>query len=111
MVNWLGGAAKPPATADVPPLRMTPAVRAVLRVLAGVGDDTLLHGLEVGRRAGVPVGTLYPLLRRLEGAGLARGWWGDADGRPGPRRRYYELTPAGRELAEKNQSDDGEPMT
>ena len=46
----------------------------------------------------LPSGTAYPALRRLEKAGLLKSRWeraaeAHADGRP--RRRTYELTPAG----------------
>ena len=46
---------------------------------------------------GLPVeeGTLYPLLRRLEGQGILESSW-DTDG--GSPRRYYRLSPDGRRL-------------
>ncbi len=54
-------------------------------------------GLDVMRETGLPSGTVYPTLTRAETAGLVRGRWERRDpsvlGRP--RRRYYELTPAG----------------
>jgi PadR family transcriptional regulator PadR len=40
-------------------------------------------------------GTLYPLLGRLEEAGLVVARW--QPGEQGPSRKYYGLTPAGRE--------------
>lgn len=40
-------------------------------------------------------GTLYPLLRRLEGQSLLVSEWRIEDG---PPRRYYKLSPAGRAL-------------
>jgi DNA-binding PadR family transcriptional regulator len=40
-------------------------------------------------------GTLYPLLRRLEGQGLLASEWRIEDG---PPRRYYTLNPKGEEL-------------
>lgn len=46
------------------------------------------RGLEIDE------GTLYPLLRRLEGQGLLVSDWRVEEGRP---RRYYEISPAGRE--------------
>ena len=50
--------------------------------------------------ADVPGGTLYPALLRLEQQGLVAATWAASDA--GPRRKYYELTPAGREsLAEQ----------
>lgn len=46
---------------------------------------------------GMPIeeGTLYPLLRRLEGQGILTSEWQVSDG---PPRRYYRLSPAGSEL-------------
>ncbi len=46
---------------------------------------------------GMPIeeGTLYPLLRRLEGQGLLASRWQIEDG---PPRRYYELSDHGAEL-------------
>ena len=42
------------------------------------------------------MGNLYRALRRLEEEGLVRSEWDAAA--PGPARRVYELTDAGREL-------------
>ena len=42
-------------------------------------------------------GTLYPLLDRLERAGLVEVEWRPGDG--GPGRKYYSLTPVGRAAA------------
>ncbi len=47
-------------------------------------------------------GSLYPALHRLERQKLLRAAWREADGR---RRKYYELTEAGRaELASRKRS-------
>jgi transcriptional regulator len=47
-------------------------------------------------------GSLYPALHRLERQGLLRAFWREADGR---RRKYYELTDAGRaDLAARKRS-------
>ncbi|OFW03520.1 MAG: hypothetical protein A3H96_19960 [Acidobacteria bacterium RIFCSPLOWO2_02_FULL_67_36] len=67
----------------------------------------VLQALERGHRfgfdimdvTGLPSGTIYPALRRLEALALVRSDWepnhrAREEGRP--RRRYYELTPAGR---------------
>ena len=45
--------------------------------------------------ADVPGGTLYPALLRLEQQGLALPSWAPSEA--GPRRKYYEITDAGRE--------------
>ena len=60
------------------------------------------HGYEIGKqiestsggRLRFRIGSLYPILCRLEDRGLITGRWVE---RPGERRRrYYKLTPAGR---------------
>jgi PadR family transcriptional regulator PadR len=43
--------------------------------------------------ADIPGGTLYPALLRLEQQGLASPSWAPSES--GPRRKYYEITPAG----------------
>jgi DNA-binding PadR family transcriptional regulator len=57
-----------------------------------------VYGFDLMRATGLPSGTVYPLLRRLEAAGLVRSSWEDidtvAEGRP--RRRNYALTAGGR---------------
>ena len=85
-------------------LPLTPAMLHVLLALAD-GDK---HGYavikEVARRTGGEValgaGTLYALIKRL----LAEGMIDEIAERPDPalddeRRRYYRLTPFGREVA------------
>jgi DNA-binding MarR family transcriptional regulator len=60
-----------------------------------------LSGADVLKRTGVPSGTLYPILLRLEAAGWFKSRWEAIDpataGRP--RRRLYRLTPSGLQLA------------
>jgi DNA-binding PadR family transcriptional regulator len=75
---------------------MTQITALVLRVVAG-GHR---YGFDVMEACGLPSGTVYPALRRLEKAGLLKSRWekaaeARADGRP--RRRTYEMTDAGRE--------------
>lgn len=58
------------------------------------------YGFDVMDATGLPDGTVYPILRRLEKRGQLNGSWEDeavaaADGRPA--RRYYELTGDGRD--------------
>ena len=61
-------------------------------------------GFDVMDVTGLPSGTIYPALRRLEALELVTSDWEEdlkarKEGRP--RRRYYELTSAGRrQLAE-----------
>jgi DNA-binding PadR family transcriptional regulator len=62
------------------------------------------YGFQIMRATGLPSGTVYPLLRRLEGSEMVTSRWEDAEvardeGRP--PRRYYEPTREGvRALAE-----------
>jgi PadR family transcriptional regulator, regulatory protein PadR len=62
------------------------------------------YGFDIMDVTGLPSGTIYPALRRLEALDLVRSDWEDeqrAYRRGRPRRRYYELTAAGkRRLAE-----------
>src|SRR5262245_54903364 len=55
-------------------------------------------GLDIMRQTALPSGTVYPTLARAERAGLVRSRWEDratADRAARPRRRHYQLTPAG----------------
>jgi PadR family transcriptional regulator, regulatory protein PadR len=56
-------------------------------------------GFDIMEVTGLPSGTIYPALRRLEALGLVSSDWetDDRARREGrPRRRYYELSPAGK---------------
>lgn len=48
-------------------------------------------------------GMLYPVLHRLEKAGLVRASWSTAD--TGRRRRYYAITSRGRKELQKQRAD------
>src|SRR5689334_19971715 len=54
-----------------------------------------MYGLEICAAAGLPSGTIHPILARLERVGWMRSRWEEIDpsttGRP--RRRYYQLDP------------------
>lgn len=56
-----------------------------------------LSGSDVHKRTGLPSGTLYPILLRLEAAGWFVSRWESIDpSRAGrPRRRLYRLTASG----------------
>lgn len=62
------------------------------------------HGWDIMDATDLPSGTVYPILRRIEEAGLVRARWereGTARREQRPPRRYYELTVAGHDrLAE-----------
>jgi PadR family transcriptional regulator PadR len=79
---------------------MTLPTQLVLRAL--LAEPTReMYGLQVCAEAGLPSGTIHPILARLEGLGWAESRWEDTDpaaeGRP--RRRYYKMTEDGAERA------------
>ena len=56
------------------------------------------YGFDVMDATGLPDGTVYPILRRLERRGVLVGTWEDeaaARAEQRPQRRYYALTPVG----------------
>jgi DNA-binding PadR family transcriptional regulator len=79
---------------------MTIPTQLVLRALLEDPSQDL-YGLEIGRAAGLPSGTVHPILARLEGLGWVESHWEDIDpsteGRPA--RRYYSVTSDGAEQA------------
>jgi DNA-binding PadR family transcriptional regulator len=71
-----------------------PATLAVLRAIPGTAG----YGLDIMEATGLPSGTVYPTLQRLEKRGWVRARWENeevARGEGRPRRRYYRLTGAG----------------
>jgi PadR family transcriptional regulator PadR len=82
------------------PVRLTLSTTLVLCALA----QGVRHGFDLLEETGLESGTVYPILRRLERAGLVRSRWeavqrARSEGRP--PRRYYELTGAGAEALEE----------
>ena len=85
-------------------------------ILRGYTDTIILKRLSLGDSYGYELGkqigcisqgglemkeaTLYTAFRRLEGAGLIRSYWGDAQS--GARRRYYAITPEGEKRLEQD---------
>lgn len=72
-------------------IRMTYPTAAVLQAL----DRDLRYGFEIAQATGLRRGTVYPILRRLEEAGLVTSAWEEPEqhrdeGRP--PRKYYRLT-------------------
>jgi DNA-binding PadR family transcriptional regulator len=77
-------------------MRLTLQVQLTLRAMLDELDREL-YGLELVEATGLPPGTIYPIMARLEGAGWVSSRWEEID--PGaegrPRRRYYRLTADG----------------
>ena len=76
------------------PFRLTyPTAIVLLAVSRG-----FRHGFDIIDASGLKSGTVYPILRRLEAAGLLRARWEsitDARDAQRPPRRYYQITGAG----------------
>lgn len=57
------------------------------------------HGFDIMEATGLPSGTVYPILRRLDREGLLESAWekqADAQREQRPPRRYYDITAAGK---------------
>ena len=76
------------------------AATVILQAVSG----GYLYGFDIIDITGLPGGTVYPALRRLEEAGYLTSQWEKpsiAQAEPRPQRKYYELTREGRDtLAE-----------
>ena len=78
-------------------MRKTPALLDILDALLSLDRP---YGLEIIERTGLPSGTVYPALTRLESEKWVRSWWQTEEpSARGPRKRLYELTPLGAEQA------------
>ncbi len=72
------------------------SVAAILQAL----DNGYQYGFDIMDMTGLPSGTVYPALRRLEEAGCVRSKWEKhaiAQQELRPPRKYYELTREGKE--------------
>jgi PadR family transcriptional regulator, regulatory protein PadR len=81
-------------------VRMTQALQLVLQAML-LNPTHEMYGLQICDAAGLPSGTIHPILARLERVEWLESRWEDVDpsdeGRP--RRRYYRLSPEGAEKA------------
>ena len=74
--------------------RLSITAVCVLQAIA----DGFQYGFDVIDQTGLPSGTVYPALGRLERDGLVRSAWendADAHAEGRPARRYYKLTAPG----------------
>jgi len=67
-------------------------------ILESIGQG-LSYGFHIIDNTGLPSGTVYPALRRLEAAGLVESLWDHeaAEKSGGPPRKHYRLTASGRD--------------
>jgi DNA-binding PadR family transcriptional regulator len=80
----------------MPAIRLSYAAAVILQALA----QGYRYGFDVMDFVGLPSGTVYPALRRLEAAGLVRSQWEKPEvsqREARPARKYYDLTRSGRD--------------
>lgn len=78
-------------------LNLTYPTALVLQALA----NGFHHGFDIMDATGLPSGTVYPILRRLDREGLLSSEWEKhavAQREQRPPRRYYDITPMGAEM-------------
>ena len=66
-------------------------------------DAGFVYGFSIMEMTGLPSGTVYPAMRRLERDELIRSHWEKqsiADAEQRPARKYYKLTAAGKTTLE-----------
>jgi DNA-binding PadR family transcriptional regulator len=78
------------------PLSLTSAI-----ILLAI-ENGRRYGFEIMEATGLPSGTIYPALRRLEKAKFIRSDWESsaASESQGPPRKYFRVTPEGRTALE-----------
>jgi PadR family transcriptional regulator, regulatory protein PadR len=83
-------------------MRITvPTARVLAALLADPHADR--YGLDLMQSTGLPSGTLYPILHRLQEAGWVASHWEQIDPvqESRPARRYYRLTAEGATQAQQ----------
>ncbi len=87
---------------------MSPATLRVLETLGSSPEP--IWGLHIIRETGLPSGSVYPILARLEALGMVTSEWESEPSRPGARRRIYRLTPTPLESIELAPRQISEPQ-
>ena len=69
-------------------------------------DQGFSYGFDIMDATGLPSGTVYPALRRMESEGLISSQWESgkkAMAEQRPARKYYRITRSGSEVLEQSQ--------
>ena len=85
--------------AKLPDARLSHTAALILQAL----DAGFVYGFSIMEMTGLPSGTVYPAMRRLERDELIRSNWerqSIADAEQRPARKYYRLTATGRSTLE-----------
>jgi PadR family transcriptional regulator, regulatory protein PadR len=79
--------------------RLTHITALILQAI----DSGFVYGFSIMEMTGLPSGTIYPAMRRMEDDQLIRSRWerqAIADREQRPARKYYQLTNAGKTALE-----------
>ena len=85
--------------AKLPDMKLSHTAAMILQAL----DAGFVYGFSIMEMTGLPSGTVYPAMRRLERDELIRSHWEKqsiADAEQRPPRKYYKLTAAGKATLE-----------
>jgi DNA-binding PadR family transcriptional regulator len=85
--------------AKIPDTKLSHTAAMVLQAL----DGGFVYGFSIMEMTGLPSGTVYPAMRRLERDELIRSQWEKqsiADAEQRPPRKYYKVTAAGKATLE-----------
>jgi DNA-binding PadR family transcriptional regulator len=85
--------------AKLPDAKLSHTAAMILQAL----DAGFVYGFSIMEMTGLPSGTVYPAMRRLERDDLIRSHWEKqsiADAEQRPPRKYYKLTVAGKATLE-----------
>lgn len=88
-------------------MRAEPKLTHTATMILQALDAGHMYGLSIMDATGLPSGTVYPALRRLERDALIRSFWESqkiADAERRPLRKYYKLSRAGKARLETAQS-------
>jgi DNA-binding PadR family transcriptional regulator len=81
--------------AELPAAKLSHTAALILQAV----DAGFVYGFSIMEMTGLPSGTVYPAMRRLERDELIRSQWerqSIADAEQRPARKYYKLTTAGK---------------
>ena len=87
------------AADKIPEMKLSHTAAMILQAV----DAGFIYGFSIMEMTGLPSGTVYPAMRRLERDELIRSQWEKqsiADDEQRPPRKYYKLTAAGRTTLE-----------
>jgi predicted transcriptional regulator len=82
----------------MPHMAIEPKLSHTAAIILQALDAGYVYGFSVMETTGLPSGTVYPALRRLERDGLVRSQWESqavADAGQRPPRKYYRITRSG----------------